>query len=176
MHSLDYESRYILRFLEYYMKTGYLIRPRQPHREIHLQLVLCTKWRFVEDISSWNWLHPPFTLLSTCASPFPWNSRPSRRSIRKVKLLSEINYLLIRGWRLFLCPFHFTVHQFFRILASVSKCQLWLSGFYGKCCRLAFTADTLTVLKYFREKSFLHAIRKRNRQSLYYKISEITQM
>jgi len=49
---LDYGSRYISRFLENYAETRYLIRPRQSRREIHLQLVRCTKWRFVEDISS----------------------------------------------------------------------------------------------------------------------------
>lgn len=147
------------------LETGYLIRPRQSRREIHLQLVRCTKWRFVEDISSWNWLHPPFTLQSTrCAAPFPRNSRPSRRSIRKVKLLSEINYLLIRGWRPFLHPFHFTAHQFARILAPVSECQLWLCEFYGECRR--FTADTSAVSERCREKSFLRAIRNGNRKSL----------
>lgn len=74
-------------------------RPRQPRREIHLASPL-HKVHFVEDISSWNWLHSSIhPSVCTPRSLFSRNSRPSRRSIRKVKLLPEINYLLIRECR-----------------------------------------------------------------------------
>lgn len=71
----------------------------QPRREIHLASPL-RKVRFVEVFHPETGYILLFTLLSARhASPFSRNSRPSRRSIRKVKLLPEINYLLIREWR-----------------------------------------------------------------------------
>lgn len=164
IHRLDHGTLVTSRDSSRIMQeAGYLIRPRQPRREIHLQPVRRTKWRFVGDISSWNWLHPPFTLRSArYASPFPRNSRPSRRSIRKVKLLSEINYLLIRGWRPFVRPLSFYGSPIFsRIRASVNECQLRLRWFYV-ANKFLSSRRALQLLRDLPEKNLSFTAKRRS--------------
>jgi len=125
---------------------------RGSHAEKFISLARSTKWLFVEDILSWNCyictFHPPFCLLTT-PRPFCETLRPSRRSIRKVKLLPEINYLLIRGWCSFIpLPLPFTVHRSSPILMPISSCRLRLHARF-------MPNDSLTVEIVIKKKIFL---------------------
>ena len=85
-----------------YVEIGNLIRSRQPRREIHLaslfHKVVLRRGYFILKLAILSArAHIYRSVCSLTPRPFRETLRPSRRSIRKVKLLPEINYLLIHG-------------------------------------------------------------------------------